>query len=130
MGAARLSARSGAALGVAFALSAAAVLVPAVARAHAALVKSVPAARAVLNRPPAKIQLWFNERVEPRYSGLTLVDARGAAVDVGASEVPSDDPKSVTAVVKTLAPGRYVVKYRVLSTDGHVVQSEFPFTVR
>ena len=44
--------------------------------AHAYLVKSVPAQRAVLFHAPAKIQLWFNERLEPRYSSLTLSDGR------------------------------------------------------
>jgi hypothetical protein len=29
-----------------------------------------------------------------------------------------------------LAPGRYTVRYRVLSVDGHVVESSFTFTVK
>ena len=41
------------------------LLAPSTVSAHAYLVKSVPAQRAVLFRAPAKIQLWFNERLEP-----------------------------------------------------------------
>ena len=41
-----------------------------------------------------------------------------------------DDPKQLTATLKVLSAGRYVVKYRVLSVDGHVVQDQFPFTVK
>jgi len=29
-----------------------------------------------------------------------------------------------------LAPGRYTVRFRVLSVDGHVVESRFTFTVK
>jgi copper resistance protein C len=29
-----------------------------------------------------------------------------------------------------LAPGRYTVRYRVLSVDGHIVESSFDFTVK
>ena len=29
-----------------------------------------------------------------------------------------------------LGPGRYIVRFRVLSVDGHVVESSYIFTVR
>ena len=106
------------------------LLAPAPLFAHAYLIKSVPAQRAVLYHAPAKIQLWFNERLEPRYSSLTLSAADGKAIEVGKVEVSADDPKQLTAALKFLMAGRYVVKYRVLSVDGHVVQDQFPFTVK
>ena len=112
-------------LGLVLALSA-----PLGAWAHASLVKSVPAQRAVLHRAPARIQLWFNERLEPRYSSFTLLDAADKPVDIGLVEVANDDPKSINASINVLPPGRYTVKYRVLSTDGHVVQNQFSFTIR
>lgn len=98
--------------------------------AHAYLVKSVPAQRAVLYHVPAKIQLWFNERLEPRYSSLTLSAADGKIVEIGKVEVSAGDAKQLTAALNVLPAGRYVVKYRVLSVDGHVVQDQFPFTVK
>lgn len=97
--------------------------------AHAYLVKSAPAQRAVLYRSPASIQLWFNERLEPRYSSLSVSDAGGKPVQTGKAEVSSDDPKQLSAPIKSLPPGRYLIKYRVLSVDGHIVQDQFPFTV-
>lgn len=106
------------------------LLMPTTVGAHAYLVKSSPAQRAVLFHAPAKIQLWFNERLEPRYSSLTLSDANGNPVEIGKAEVSADDPKQLTAVLKPLAAGRYVIKYRVLSVDGHVVKDQFPFTVK
>jgi copper resistance protein C len=106
------------------------VLAPTPALSHAYLVKSVPAQRAVLFHAPAKIQLWFNERLEPRYSSFTLSDAAGKPVEIGKANVSSDDPKQLSVSIKTLPAGRYLIKYRVLSVDGHVVQDQFPFTVR
>ena len=32
--------------------------------------------------------------------------------------------------LKLLPAGRYVIKYRVLSVDGHIVQDQFPFTIK
>ncbi|MGH7871793.1 MAG: copper resistance CopC family protein [Candidatus Binatia bacterium] len=98
--------------------------------AHAYLVKSVPAQRAMLYHAPAKIQLWFNERLEPRYSSLTLSRAEGSIVEIGKVAVSAEDPKQLTAALALLPAGRYVIKYRVLSVDGHIVQDQFPFTVK
>ena len=97
--------------------------------AHAYLVKSAPAQRAVLYRSPTKIQLWFNERLEPQYSSLSLSDANGKPVETGKAQVSFADPKQISVPIKPLPPGRYLIKYRVLSVDGHIVQDQFPFTV-
>lgn len=102
---------------------------PLVAWGHAALVKSSPVARAELRRSPTKIQLWFNEKLEGRFSSFSLLDAQGKPVALSAVTLESNDPKSMSANVDTLPPGRYTVKYRVLSTDGHVVENQFNFTV-
>lgn len=106
------------------------LLVPSTVSAHAYLLKSVPAQRAVLYHAPAKIQLWFNERLEPRYSSLTLSNGDGKVMELGKVEVSAVDPKQLTAVLTLLPAGRYIVKYRVLSVDGHVVQDQFSFTVK
>jgi methionine-rich copper-binding protein CopC len=97
---------------------------------HAQLVKSVPARRAVLNRPPERVQLWFNERLEPAFSQLSVWDRNGVQVDLKDAQVAPDDPKRLSISVPSLEPGAYRVKFRVLSVDGHVVESEFPFTIR
>ena len=43
-------------------------LFPAFASGGDYLVKSVPAGRATLFFSPGKVQLWFNQRLEPKYS--------------------------------------------------------------
>jgi methionine-rich copper-binding protein CopC len=103
---------------------------PSAVSAHAYLVKSVPARRAVLFNAPAKIQLWFNERLESSFSHVTVTDADNKRVDLGNVEIGSDDAKRLSVGLGTLQPGPYKIKFRVLSVDGHVVEDEFPFTVR
>jgi copper resistance protein C len=98
--------------------------------AHAYLVKSVPAQRAVLYRAPARIQLWFNERLESGFSSLSIRDADGKQIEIGKSEVTADDPKRLSATIKPLPAGRYFVKFRVLSVDGHIAEDQFPFTIK
>lgn len=106
------------------------VLAPSVASAHAYLVKSVPAGRATLFSSPGKIQLWFNERLEPKYSSASVYDPDGKRVDADNAQVSADDPKQLSVALKHLPAGRYSVKFRVLSVDGHVVEQSFPFTIR
>ena len=106
------------------------LLAPSLASAHAYLVKSVPAGRATLFSSPAKIQLWFNERLEPRYSSVSVHDPDGKRVDTGNAQVPVEDPKQLSIGVKPLTAGKYTIKFRVLSVDGHVVEQSFPFTIR
>ena len=105
------------------------LLSPGVAEAHAALVKSAPAARSVVEAP-LRVDLWFNERLEAAYSSLSVWDADGRRVDRQDVLVGPDDSKRLSVGLFTLRPGAYSVRYRVLSVDGHVIESTFAFTVR
>jgi copper resistance protein C len=102
---------------------------PAYADAHAALVKAAPAARAVVDTP-SRVDLWFNERLEAAYSSVSVWDAGGARVDRQDVLVATDDPRRLSVGVTPLRPGSYTVRYRVLSVDGHLIESTFTFTVR
>ena len=98
--------------------------------AHAFLVRSSPAARATLSRPPERVQLWFNERLEPAYSRVSVWNREAQRVDAGDVQVAPAEPTRLSVGVPPLPAGSYAVKYRVLSVDGHVVEAEFGFTVR
>lgn len=98
--------------------------------AHAKLARSDPAARAVLAQAPAVIRLWFNERIEPAYSTAELQDAQGRVASMQKAKVSPDDPKLLLLPLPALPDGAYVVVYRVLSVDGHVVSARLRFTVR
>ena len=106
------------------------VLMPAVASAHAVLVKSSPARRAVVTSPPSRVELTFNERLEPAYSTMSVWSSAEARVDDGKIVVGPDDPRRLSVAIPLLARGTYTVKFRVLSVDGHLVEGTYPFEVR
>ena len=98
--------------------------------AHASLVKAEPARRAALSVPPKQIRLWFNEEIEAEYASLTVLDAAKKAVTEKKPLVHPDDPKSIYLELPELVPGKYTVKFRVLSVDGHVVDSDYIFGIK
>ena len=98
--------------------------------AHAMLVKAEPARRASLTVTPAQVRLWFNEEVEKDYAALTVLNADKAPVTEVKPHTAPDDPKAIVLPLPELAPGKYTVKFRVLSVDGHVVDSSYDFTVK
>lgn len=98
--------------------------------AHSQLVKAEPPRRAVLTKPPTQVRLWFNEKVEGDYASLVVLDAEKQPITETKPTLAPDDPKSIVLPLPELAPGKYSVKFRVLSVDGHVVESTFDFTVK
>ncbi|PXW83531.1 hypothetical protein C8R34_12755 [Nitrosomonas sp. Nm84] len=98
--------------------------------AHATLVKSDPPRRASLSIPPKQIQLWFNEKIEGSYASVAVLDSNKKSITDNSPEVVSDDPKSVVLNIPEIESGRYTVQYRVMSVDGHVIESSFDFSVK
>jgi methionine-rich copper-binding protein CopC len=98
--------------------------------AHAMLVKAEPARRAQLTQAPTQVRLWFNEEVEKDYASLAVLDPAKSPVTEALPHIAADDPKAIVLALPELAPGKYTVKFRVLSVDGHVVDSSYDFTVK
>jgi methionine-rich copper-binding protein CopC len=96
------------------------------AAAHSLLLESVPAAGATLSTPPRELTLRFNNRIEKSLSRIRVVNAQGVehplVITVGAGAADR-----LTAAVPPLPPGRWLVQWQVLSTDGHVVSGRFEF---
>jgi len=112
------------------ALSVGLLLVPGPMLAHSLLVRSQPERRATVTRPPEEVRLWFSERIEPAYARVSVWDAGGKQVDAGDAAVDQADATTLAVRTPGLRAGRYTVRYRVLSVDGHIVESSFDFTVR
>jgi copper transport protein len=111
-----------AAVGVALAL-------PAVASAHAYLVKTVPAASVVLTEPPPSVQLTFDEAVEPRFAVVSVTDVDATSQTAGPVTRSPSDPNTLVVPLKRLPEGWYLVYWRAISVDGHPVQGAFTFAV-
>lgn len=98
--------------------------------AHAALVKSEPARRAALSRAPSHVRLWFNEKIEPAYATIHIARDGVGPLPHPPARVAKNDPKLLVLELPALGPGSYTVKYRVLSVDGHTVESAYAFSVK
>jgi copper transport protein len=109
-------------------LALAVTLSPATAAAHATLLKSEPAAGAVLQMSPTEVRLRFNEEVLPGMSGLVLVLSDGSEVNLrGAND--SHDIRVLTATLPHLPPGGYGIRWRVISADGHPASGTYSFLI-
>jgi hypothetical protein len=108
------------------AMAAPALMVATGAQAHAHLVKANPAANAAIAAPTA-VHLEFSEKLEPKFSAVTLMKANGAAVAVTSKAAG----KAVDgALAAPLAPGGYMVMWKVVSADGHKMTGQYNFTVK
>ena len=105
-------------------------LSPGAAPAHSLLVRSEPGRNATVTRAPGRVRLWFGERIEPAYAKLSVWSENGKQVDAGDAAVDSNDQALLSVSTPNLGPGRYTARFRVLSVDGHVVESSFAFTVK
>jgi copper resistance protein C len=95
--------------------------------AHSLLLEASPAPDATVTAP-REIRLRFNNRVERSLSRVTIADVAGTRHELAL--VPEAAPDRLTASVPAaLAPGPYRVDWRVLSSDGHVVDGGYTFRV-
>jgi hypothetical protein len=107
---------------------AAGLLAGAPALAHSFLVDATPSSKDHVATPPKTIKLRFGGGVEPAYSKLTIETPDGKVLAQGAVGKP-DSPRELSLDAPDLPPARYIVRYRVLSTDGHIVEGNYEFTV-
>ena len=107
----------------------AALAAPAAAWAHAALLKTVPAASAEVDTPPAELRLTYDEVVEPRFAVISVTDAGGHQQVNGAAHRSASNPYELDAPLKRSAEGWYLVFWRVISADGHPVRGVFTYRI-
>ena len=103
-----------------------------VARAHAALQQSTPAANAVV-ASPSQIDLVFNETLIPRASRLNLLMKHGSStmpIENVTTEIVNNGKTLRAKLPRPLAPGLYTVVYRAVGGDNHPMPGSFSFTVR
>jgi len=97
---------------------------------HLRLLRSAPAADTVLTSSPDAIRLWFSEGASLPVTRVTLA--------LGGTTIPTGKPTRATGAGQPivfplsapLAAGRYAVKWKTMSADGHAVSGTFAFTVQ
>ena len=100
-------------------------LLPAAVQAHAHLLNAVPTNGAVLRVAPARVTLTFSEPA--RLAAAWIASEIGKRQKITA--LPVDAAAEIAVPLPPLAPGHYVLSWRVVGRDGHVVPGELHFSV-
>ncbi len=114
----------------------AALAMPGVAFAHAQLVRSNPANQATLAQSPPSVDLWFSELLENGFNTIEVFPAgqlqagQRANLVQGTPQMDAKNKTHLSAVLPPLAPGEYVLEWRVLSRDGHSAPGRITFRVQ
>ena len=98
--------------------------------AHAKLIRSQPTALEALATAPAEVKLWFNERLEDEFNFIEVTDASGRHVENGVARVNPQDRTNLVVRLGELSSGSYVIRWRILSLDGHPARGRFIFSVK
>ena len=100
------------------------------ASAHAVLVRSDPAANALLYTSPTRVRLWFDDILIAQTSHVIVQNAGGQEVDRRDSAVSHTDPREMTIALPGLPVGTYTVQWVAQSADdGHVTTGSFTFSI-
>ncbi len=108
--------------------SAAALVLPGAAFAHATLKQESPGFRQRLEASPARVVLRFDQGVKALPSSIHVFTVDGNVVSGPARN--ASDPRAMVAPVRRLPRGAYTVRWSALSSDGHVVSGVYTFGVR
>lgn len=97
------------------------------AAAHVHLKSSEPADGATLAASPAQITLVFSAA-----ANLTVATLQGPTAGAASKlDVVTNTASAMHSVaLPALAPGDYIIAWRALGADGHVMSGEVRFTVR
>lgn len=93
--------------------------------AHTDLKASIPADGAVIEQAPGTVQLSFTEGV--RLTAVTIQPDGADKQSLG--PLPTEPMASFTLELPKLANGHYVVSWRALADDMHVMNGEFMFMI-
>ncbi len=97
--------------------------------AHGFVVRAIPADRSVLERSPTRLQYWFSEDLEPRFSEIHLRDQTGQVLASGGVD-PRNRALLALRAPSRLPDGAYVVELRpAFASDGHVIAESRVFFV-
>jgi methionine-rich copper-binding protein CopC len=98
--------------------------------AHAIVVKTSPPQGGTASGSIGKVDVWYDAGIRDSLAALAVVSAAGERVDKRDAAIDSADPAHVSVGVNQMTPGKYTVRYRALSADGHMVSGAWEFDVQ
>jgi methionine-rich copper-binding protein CopC len=100
-------------------------LVATAALAHAHLKKSVPSDGGVMDTSPANVVLSFSEPAHLTACWLQKGDGPKQKID----GLPTTHASDISVPLPKLDPGSYVLSWKVVGDDTHIVPGQIHFTV-
>lgn len=97
--------------------------------AHAFLERAEPRVGSTVAAAPPAVTLWFADDIDPAFTRVTVVDAKGQRVDAGHSHVDPANPSVVRVPLARLGPGEYTVIWHAAAADTHATEGRFTFRV-
>ncbi|HMK33112.1 MAG TPA: copper resistance protein CopC, partial [Nitrosopumilaceae archaeon] len=99
--------------------------------AHAFVTKSVPAQGQSLATQPSKIDVYFSDPVDIRYSQLKVLDSNGNEIQEKDEHYINNDQTTLSVSLPSgLEDGIYTITTKVLDqTDGHVTKDAIVFAI-
>ncbi len=99
--------------------------------AHAFVTKSDPAPSQSLSTPPSKVDVYFSDPVDIRYSEIKVLDSDGKQIQGNDQHYINGSQLSLSvSLPPNLKNGIYTISTKVLDqTDGHVTEDAFAFGV-
>jgi copper transport protein len=110
-------------------VAAAALVLPASAWAHAALLSTAPVASRTVNAAPPEVRLTYSEPIAAKFAIVSVTDAAGRQVTSGAPASAPGAPQTLVTPLRRIPEGWYLVFWRVISADGHPVRGAFTFAI-
>jgi hypothetical protein len=107
-------------------LGAALLVSSSIVQAHTHLEKAVPADNSVLADPPSQIMLHFSEAT--RLTALSI-QKEGDEESAITSVLPKESAQALTVPITPPAPGTYLISWRAIGKDKHVMSGTLHFTV-
>jgi copper resistance protein C len=95
--------------------------------AHAVLMRSLPSPNGTVKGPQVPIELSFNSKVDGKRSTLAaeLPDHQTLKLAVQQS-----DSEKLVSKLEAAKPGAYLLRWQVLSVDGHITRGAISFQVK
>jgi methionine-rich copper-binding protein CopC len=98
--------------------------------AHAIIVKTSPPQGGVASGNIGKVDVWYDAGIRDSLAALAVISSSGERIDKRDAAIDSADSAHVSVNVNPMPPGKYTVRYRALSADGHMVSGAWEFDVQ
>lgn len=106
------------------------VSIPHVSIPHITLEASTPEDEATVAGEVTEVRLFFSDAPLMRGASIRIVSSARQLMRSGPPEPDPEDAKQLSVrVAPALPPGSYVVQWRCIAADGHVMRGDFRFEV-